>query len=150
MNNLNKSEMIALIQEMSRKHDITAYEFNKETSVSIFAAQKILNGETKNPNQRTLDELLNYIDEKITGSKINDAPDTINAVSEPAETYTSEMSNILSTLRQIQKTIRTDHDAIADALRLTYLNTEEIKENGSAVNNSINTLITTINSRGNS
>lgn len=70
MSELKKEEKVDLIIKEAEKHDITAYEFGTNTEISIFAAERLLKRLTKKPSQKTLNEMLNYIEGKIVGSKI--------------------------------------------------------------------------------
>lgn len=66
---MNKLEKLAMIKDLCVKHKITAYEIGKNTKISQFAAHKILTGETKNPNEATVDIILDFIEDQILGVK---------------------------------------------------------------------------------
>lgn len=57
MNNLEK---VNYIREKCEEHDITAYEIGKNTKISTYGVQRILNGESKNPHKKSL-ELIRLI-----------------------------------------------------------------------------------------
>ncbi|MCG7502419.1 hypothetical protein MHM83_11095 [Tenacibaculum sp. Mcav3-52] len=65
---INKEKKIKLIKELAEKGGITPYQIGLETSISISSATKIFNGEQPNPRDKTLNTILNYIENKITGS----------------------------------------------------------------------------------
>ena len=156
MSNLTKEEKIKLICEQAEKHDITAYEFGTRTSISIFTARKILLGETKNPSGRTLNEMLNFIEEKTVGSKINGHQNNAdqNKTTEESDSYFTGTKEILTAIGHLHKTLRKDNDAFAKALEMTFLNTEDLLEKTddifnktSGIDSSVNNLIKTIESR---
>ena len=70
---MNKLEKLKLIRELCEEHNITGYEIGKHTKISSFAAHKILNGETKNPNESTVDIILAFIEDSIVGTNIKRA-----------------------------------------------------------------------------
>lgn len=61
-------EKIKLIKDLAEKHDISAYEIGLNSEVSTSSAHKIFSGEQKNPRNKTLNLILEYIENKITGS----------------------------------------------------------------------------------
>lgn len=69
MNNLQKLE---LILNLVKEHNLTAYEIGKNTNISTFAVQKILKGDTKKPNVRTLNAILFFIENAIVGTDVKD------------------------------------------------------------------------------
>jgi hypothetical protein len=81
---MNKLHKLKLIIEAINEHNITAYEIGKNTNISTFAIQKIIKGETKNPNERTLDIILEFLEKAIVGTDIKE-----NRVEEPKEVYTT-------------------------------------------------------------
>ena len=85
MNNLNKLE---LILNTVSDHNITAYEIGKHTNISTFAIQKILNRETSKPNERTLNEILLFLEKAIIGTDYKE-----NIVEEPKEVYQKNPEN---------------------------------------------------------
>jgi transcriptional regulator with XRE-family HTH domain len=78
MNNIQKLETI---KQQVKEHNLTAYEIGKHTNISTFAIQKILKGETKKPNVRTLNAILFFIESAIVGTDVK------NIVEEPKEEY---------------------------------------------------------------
>jgi len=61
---MNKKETIEQIKKICESKGITAYEISKQTELSSVGIQKILNGETKNPNNKTLSTILDYLKRK--------------------------------------------------------------------------------------
>lgn len=80
MSKLTKQKKLEILLKHAKEHNITAYEIGKNTKISTYAVQKILNGETKNPNEITVDAILEFIEKAITGThikenKVNETPD---------------------------------------------------------------------------
>jgi len=72
MSYITKKEKVYLILKEAEKHNITAYEFGSKTKISIFAAEQLLKGRTKNPSNKTLSEMLTYIENRIVGTKLEE------------------------------------------------------------------------------
>lgn len=154
MKDLTNEEKVSLIIELCKKHDITAYEIGEKTSVSNVAAHNILTGATENPRGKTLNVILEYIEERITGKNVPghknyEKPEFPHIFAEEAAKYGKDVQRIISMLRDIQITMRVDHDAIAEGVQKIYLNTEDIKDGNVEMSVSISNLITTLN-RGSS
>lgn len=62
---MNKLEKLELIRDLCSRHSVTAYEIGKHTKISNFAAHKILTGSTQNPNEVTVDIILDFLRERI-------------------------------------------------------------------------------------
>lgn len=58
---MNKIESLKEILDLIKKHKVTAYEISKNTPLTAFAVQKIISGNTKNPNENTINALLFYL-----------------------------------------------------------------------------------------
>lgn len=67
---MNKLEKVEHIKKVCEEEDITAYKIAQDTGLSAVGIQKILNSETKNPNNSTLSILMEYLEEKVTGKDI--------------------------------------------------------------------------------
>lgn len=67
---MNKIEKLKLALDTIKNHNITAYEIGKHTKISTFAIQKIINGETKKPNESTIDIILEFLESAIVGTDI--------------------------------------------------------------------------------
>lgn len=65
MKHLNKNEAIRIVQKQCRENDITAYQIAKNTDLSIRGIQKILDGNSKNPRDYTLQMIINYIEDYL-------------------------------------------------------------------------------------
>lgn len=147
MNTLRAEEKLKIVRDLCEKHKITAYEIGEKTKLDISGIQRILNGDTKKPREKTLDTILNYLDSKIVGSAI---PGHLNFVNED----TTEEYAIISAIKNLEKMIRRDNDLFAKALEISILDTKEIKETSleillktNNISGSIDNLATTIDAR---
>ena len=66
---INKIKLLKKTLKLINKHGVTAYEIEQNTSLTAVGVQKIINGETKNPQKRTLDLIVSYINEKYLDIK---------------------------------------------------------------------------------
>lgn len=157
MNTLRAEEKLKIVRELCDKHKITAYEIGEKTNLDTSGVQRILNGETKKPREKTLDVILNFLEETIVGNVIPNhinykIPQYPHITAEESEKYGKDVQKIISMLRDIQVTMRQDHDVMADGISKIYLNTEDIRDGNMEMSSSITNLITTLNkgSRGKS
>ena len=67
---MNKLEKIEHIKKVCEQEDLTAYKIAQETGLSAVGIQKIFNSETKNPNNSTLNILMEYLEQKVLGKDI--------------------------------------------------------------------------------
>lgn len=81
---MNKLEKVKVLVKIIKDNNITAYEIGKHTKISTFAIQKIINGETKNPNNTTLSILEDFVERATTGTDVKE-----NVVNEEIENYNS-------------------------------------------------------------
>lgn len=79
---MSKLEKLNLMLSLIKEHNLTAYEIGKHTKISTFAIQKIINGETKKPNDTTIDIIMSFIEKAILGTDIKQ-----NIVEEEKEVY---------------------------------------------------------------
>jgi predicted transcriptional regulator len=70
---MNDVELLEVILKTVREKKITAYEIAKHTDLSAFAIQKILDGDTKKPYRNTLLKILDYLESRIVGTKMEAA-----------------------------------------------------------------------------
>ena len=87
MNTLTLKEKLNLIIDLCLKHDITAYEIGKETNLNTSGVQRILNNDVKKPRNETLNTILDYIENKLTGSKFEATEELEREVAEPIQQY---------------------------------------------------------------
>jgi hypothetical protein len=86
MSGLSKESKLEIILETVKDHNITAYEIGKNTKISTFAVQKILKGETKKPNELTLNAILEFLQEAITATDYKEVSNN-TILNEPKESY---------------------------------------------------------------
>jgi len=55
--------------ELIDKYGVTAYKINLGTGISANGVQKIIDGETKNPQERTLTSIISYIEKLHESNK---------------------------------------------------------------------------------
>jgi type III secretion system FlhB-like substrate exporter len=79
---MSSLDKLKIILNIIKDNNITAYEIGKNTNISTFAVQKIINGDTKKPNERTLDTILQFLENAIVGTNVK-----INKVEEQNEKY---------------------------------------------------------------
>jgi len=64
---ITKEEKLALIKKISAENDISAYLIGQNTSISASSAHKILNGGQENPRTKTLNIILEFLEQEIAG-----------------------------------------------------------------------------------
>lgn len=79
---MNKLDKLKIALNTIKEHNITAYEIGKNTKISTFAIQKIINGDTKNPNERTIDDILIFLEKATVGTDYKE-----NTLKEEKEEY---------------------------------------------------------------
>lgn len=112
MSDLSNETKLNLILESVKKYNLTAYEIGKGTKISTFAIQKILKGETKNPNPKTLNIILDYLEENKEGVNYKENRSE-NVVNEPTE---SKYSNI--DLNNYNKCLKKNIELAEEVIRL--------------------------------
>lgn len=96
---MNKLDKIEHIKKVCQEEDITAYKIAQGTGLSAVGIQKILNSETKNPNNSTLVIIMDFLEESVLG--IN-----INKVEEPKSIYEKpdhDLKKLISCLEKESK-----------------------------------------------
>jgi transcriptional regulator with XRE-family HTH domain len=102
---MKKIEKLDLIKNLTKEENLTAYEIGKNTKISTFAIQKIINGETKNPNESTLDAILSFLNNAKSESLLltRNEPDTHNQIT-PKECF-EKVEKLLNELKLKDKII---------------------------------------------
>lgn len=97
MSNLTKEEKIDFVIKYVKDYNITAYEIGAKTGLNTSGVSRILNGQTKNPQKNTVNDIYNYILENYSTEKKY-------TVNEPTEIYltTEYDKKILSVKEQIK------------------------------------------------
>lgn len=125
MSELLYEKKLETVRNLCEKHKITAYEIGDATQLDISGVQRILSGETKKPREVTLNKILIYLENKIVGIDID-----TSKFNEPQAEYNDK---ILTAIEELKAIMRRDHDAIAEGVRATFLNTETSKKQGQAI-----------------
>ena len=148
-------EKVKLVTDLCHKHDITAYELGKIEGITTTAARKIIEGITKKPRDKTLEIILDYIENKIVGSTIpghkNYNPKAIISpeVKETASTYIRPDMNILyKALQEMGRDLKKGQALMSEAIAQTLLNTDELIDYNSAHKKSLNKLNTILSNKG--
>lgn len=124
---MNKKQKLELVLNLIKEHNFTAYEIGKNTKISTFAVQKIINGDTKNPNETTLDSILEFIEYAIVGTDIKQKKN--NVIEEPSSNYEKSDVNIskyIDCLETVNK-LRIEISRLTDILRNNNIAFEEKK-----------------------
>jgi tRNA C32,U32 (ribose-2'-O)-methylase TrmJ len=69
---LTIEEKIEIIIEKSEMYDVTAYEFGKKTTITTGSARTVLNKENKNPRNKTLNIMLDYLEQVAMKSEVKE------------------------------------------------------------------------------
>lgn len=125
---LSKEEKLSLIKDLCNKHDITAYQIGEGTDLNTSGVHRIFSGEIKNPRNKTLNTILEYIEEKITGSQVpghkNYNP---TAVAEAPTAYNNHTDRVAA-IEKMVKRLEHNQNIIASSLADVLLDTSQIKE----------------------
>jgi DNA-binding PadR family transcriptional regulator len=107
---MNKLDKLRIALNTIKEHNITAYEIGKNTKISTFAIQKIISGDTKNPNERTIDDILDFLEKATIATNYKE-----NLVNEEKEDYKiSPKTNLEKCLSEQVEMIR--HISYLEAL----------------------------------
>lgn len=77
MYDLTKQQKLNFIKEQVTILQIRAYEIAKNTSLTEAGIGKILNGTVKNPQERSLNEIIEYLEKKMLGSNTDNTSNTV-------------------------------------------------------------------------
>jgi transcriptional regulator with XRE-family HTH domain len=70
MYGLSNKEKLIIILEKVEELDMTSYDIGKKTQLSVSGIDKILNGTSKNPHEKTLNTILEFLESKTLGSEL--------------------------------------------------------------------------------
>ena len=87
MYGLSKEEKLKFIIEKSEELAVTAYEFGNNTELSDIGARNILSGESKKPREKNLNIMLEYLENKVLGSKLDNKEGDFPLLKEPHSKY---------------------------------------------------------------
>ena len=70
MKKLTTKEKLNLVLKLTKEHNISSYQIGKNTTLDPSAVHRILTEEVKRPRDRTLTEILEYIESAIVGTQL--------------------------------------------------------------------------------
>lgn len=83
MYGLTKKQKLDFILKQIAELELTSYDIGKKTNLSISGIEKIINGTSKNPQEGTLNKILEFLENKVVGMNLGKQ----NEVNEPSEEY---------------------------------------------------------------
>lgn len=90
MKDLKTKDLIQLIIDLSSELEVTAYEFGKNTDISIMGANNILTGTSTNPRRKTLYKMMEYLKSKPADLRYNQTNEKENEVNKAHSKLTNE------------------------------------------------------------
>jgi transcriptional regulator with XRE-family HTH domain len=84
---MNKLQKIDHIKKVCQEEELTAYKIAQATGLSSVGVQKILNSETKNPNNSTIQIIMEFLENYVLG--INN-----ELVQEPEQNQKEDISDL--------------------------------------------------------
>lgn len=87
MYNLTKKQKLNFITEKAKELEVSGYEIGKKTGLNISGVERILNGSVKNPHEKTLNTIIEFLENKVLGSEIGKA-------AEPSEIYNTDKNDL--------------------------------------------------------
>lgn len=125
---MNKLDKLKTLLKVIEDNNITAYEIGKYTKISTFAIQKIIKGETKKPNDLTINAIEEFLENAIVGTNIKNKTENFKLQEPETEYKFSENSNDL--VSQLQAIIKTQDKNLKEAyLKIGKLEDLLIKNN---------------------
>ena len=124
---LTIEDKVKFIQEASRKHHISAYEYGTKTTISTPSAQRILEG-SGNPRNKTLNIMIAYIEQRIVGAeKLNKVISNITEADKKIITNTvvEKLTPLIEAQNEKITTLRNDFKLMFD--QFLHLKNEKIK-----------------------
>lgn len=76
MYNLNKKEKLDFVLKNQKELKITANTIAKNTKLTEAGIQRIINGTSKNPQEDSLNQIIEFFEKKVLGSEINKVEET--------------------------------------------------------------------------
>lgn len=129
MSALDKKDLVV---KLLKEHEITAYEIGNNTNISALAAQNIIDGNTSNPRNKTLNIILDYIEEKITGSDLKGHANYREKSYKPEDVSCTDLHRdsaaIIRSIETLKTTMERNQNIMATSLADLLLDTSEIKD----------------------
>jgi transcriptional regulator with XRE-family HTH domain len=129
MNDLNNQEKIILIKNICTENYISAFEISQNSEISDVGVSNILKGKSKNPRTKTLDQILIFLEKRITGTK-----------EKKAYLYDNKDSFIENNFKTINNKLNT----LAESANIMHNIIRDIKTIQQKQNNAFNILNATI------
>ena len=155
MNTISSKEKLKLIIDLCNKHGITAYQIGENTDLNTSGIHKILSGVIKNPRNKTLNKILDYIENKITGSAIPDhenykhEANKLSVTMEEPEVYLNPgMIKLMQVMQKVGSDLLHGQEVMSAALSQTILNTDEILDQNNNHKKSIDNLSNILKNKG--
>lgn len=100
MYGLTNKQKLAFILEKVEEMKLTAYDIGKKTKLSITGIDKILNGTSKNPQEKTLNTIIDYLESKVLGTNLHS--NSTQVVNKPSANYeTDDLRALVNCQQQI-------------------------------------------------
>lgn len=121
MYGLTKKQKLEFILKRVAEYDLTAYDIGKKIDMSASGIEKILKGISKNPQEKTLNKIIDYLQKKVLGSELSTKE---NIVKEEEKKYLSQ--NTIDELENnpLVKCLNEQLKLTAENIRLKQLLTE--------------------------
>lgn len=72
MNKISIEKKVEIALESIKRHKFTAYEISKGTTLSTLAIQNIITGKTKKPSEKTINEILSFLEDNMLGTNVKE------------------------------------------------------------------------------
>ena len=92
MYGLTKKEKLKFVLEKIKELEISSYEIGKKTGLSVAGIDKLLSNELKNPHEKTLNTIIEFLENKVLGSNLKEN-NSQNLIKEPDEKYKNEIED---------------------------------------------------------
>lgn len=114
-----RDELLEEALRLINKYAITAYDISQGTGISAVGIQKIINGESKRPLERTLQTITSYIKQKYVSDASNQ---NMNESSEiKNKPHDEQMAILHKEIRKLKKENNKLSDKLDDTLALIEL-----------------------------
>ncbi|WP_281225401.1 hypothetical protein [Flavobacterium aquiphilum] len=112
MYGLTKKEKLNIILKKVKELDLTAYDIAKNTPLTEAGIIRIINGTSKNPQENSLNTILEFLENKVLASEIGKT----NQVKEPTSEYRNNDQQ--KDLRDLLDCKEKCHNLLLEVIRL--------------------------------
>lgn len=123
---MEHNKLLETVLHLTKKHCITAYEIADNTPLNASGVHRILTNQTKNPRKKTLNIILDYIEQRITGANLNNSH--IDQILQTPGPEVSINNETLKAIKELQNKLTNNQNLIADGVAQCLVNSELIKE----------------------